>query len=70
MSTSVKDVYETQIQSVYATMQTNNFDPSTQIDAEKMMSVISIIANNNRIFFEVNNKIGQRKNDLQIKKIA
>jgi len=70
MATTTNDIYENQIKTVYATMQTNNFDPSSQIDAEKMMSVMSIIANNNRIFIEVNNRIGVRKNDLKIRKIA
>jgi|GEM_PF-730739 len=70
MAVGARDAIDRKLVQMYAKVQTNNFEQTSKIDPERMMSSMDLMALNNKSYFEIKKNTvkrdeSQRKSDLK-----
>lgn len=65
MVVGAKDKIDRKLVSLYAKVQTNNFDITSKVDPEKMLNSMNLMAMNNKVHIEVKTNLIHRKSNLR-----
>jgi len=65
MTVGAKDKIDRRLVQMYAKANTSNYDMTSAVDPEKMLSSMELMASYNKTFFNMKNNIGNRKSDLK-----
>jgi len=65
MAVGAKDKIDRKLVSLYAKVQTNNFDLTSKVDPDKIMDSMYLMAMNNKTHIEISTNLIHRKSNLR-----